>query len=281
MDELIIEPTRGWSRVDWRELVRYRDLLWLLIRRDFVSKYKQTVLGPLWFVIQPLATTLVFTVIFGRVAKISTDNLPPLLFYMCGMLGWQYFAQCLGGTSSTFVANQRLFGKVYFPRLIVPVSVVSSNLLAWAIQAGTFLGFWLYFKLFTAAGAQFGARWFAVPLLPLLLAQQAALGLGVGLWLSALTAKYRDFTHLTGFLTQLWLYATPVVYPLSVIPERWRWVSVLNPMTQVIESYRWLALGTGTVDWRYAAVSVGMTVFVLWTGVLLFARTEKNFIDTV
>ena len=267
--------------MDWRELLRYRDLLWLMVRRDFVSKYKQTVLGPLWFIIQPLTTTLVFTVIFGRVAKISTDDLPKMLFYLCGLLGWQYFADCIRGTSSTFVANQHLFGKVYFPRLVVPVSVVVSNLISLAIQFGTFVAFWIFFKYFTDAGPQFHVRAWGLLALPLLIAQQAALGLGVGLWLSSLTAKYRDFTHLTGFMTQLWMYATPVVYPLSVIPERWRWVSVLNPMTQTVESYRLIFLGTGTVEARYLALSVLTTLVLLVTGVLMFCRTEKNFIDTV
>ncbi len=279
--ELIIEPTHGWSRVNWRELLRYRDLLWLMVRRDFVAKYKQTVLGPLWFIIQPLLTTLVFTVIFGRVAKISTDALPPMLFYLCGMLGWQYFAECIRGTSATFVTNQGIFGKVYFPRLVVPVSVVISNLLALAIQFVTFAAFWIYFKGFTLAGAGISGSAWALVALPVLIVQQAALGLGVGLWLSSLTAKYRDFMHLTGFLTQLWMYATPVVYPLSVIPERWRWVSVLNPMTQAIETYRLLLLGQGTVEWRYVTVSILVTAAILVTGVLLFCRTEKNFIDTV
>lgn len=277
--ELIIEPTKGWSRLNWRELLHYRDLLLLLVRRDFVSKYKQTILGPLWFIIQPLMTTLVFTVIFGRVAKISTDELPMMLFYLCGMLGWQYFAECIRGTSATFVVNQGIFGKVYFPRLVVPVSVVSSNLLALAIQFVTFTAFWIYFRFFTPATIAW-SPWSAF-FLPLLIVQQAALGLGVGLWLSSLTAKYRDFMHLTGFLTQLWMYATPVVYPLSVIPEQWRWVSVLNPMTQMVEAYRLLLLGAGTVEWRYIAVGVLMTAFVLATGVMIFSKTEKDFIDTV
>lgn len=277
--ELIIEPTSGWHRLNWRELLHYRDLLLLLVRRDFVSKYKQTILGPLWFIIQPLMTTLVFTVIFGRVAKISTDELPQMLFYLCGMLGWQYFAECIRGTSATFVVNQGIFGKVYFPRLVVPVAVVTSNLLAFAIQFATFTAFWVYFRFFTSANVV--CSFWSIFFVPLLIIQQAALGLGVGLWLSSLTAKYRDFMHLTGFLTQLWMYATPVVYPLSVIPEKWRWVSVMNPMTQVVESYRLLLLGQGTVEWRYIAVGVFMTAMLLVSGVMIFSKTEKDFIDTV
>jgi len=221
MSDTIIQPTKSWFRIPWREIWHYRDLLYLLVRRDFVAKYKQTILGPLWFILQPLLTTLVFTVIFGRVAKIPTDELPPLLFYLCGMLPWSYFAQCMNGTSTTFVTNAALFGKVYFPRLVVPLSIVTSSLLAFLIQLVTFAVFWLYYKFFTEAGSLFHLRAMPLALCPLLLLQTAALGLAVGLWMSALTAKYRDFVHLSGFLTQLWMYATPVVYPLSVVPERW------------------------------------------------------------
>lgn len=276
----VVEPTSSWFRIPWRELLHYRDLLWLMVRRDFVSKYKQTVLGPLWFVIQPLMMTLVFTVIFGKVAKIPTDELPPMLFYLCGMLAWNYFSQCLQGTSTIFVANANLFGKVYFPRLIVPLSKVMSDLIAFGIQLATFLCFWVYFKYFTSAGVRFGMTpWLGF--LPLVLLQTAAIGLGVGLWMSALTAKYRDFTFLSGFLTQVWLYATPVVYPLSVIPDRWKWVSAVNPMAGIVESYRYAFLGAGTVRGAYLAISAVATIVLLFTGILVFSRTERDFIDTV
>ena len=278
--ETIIEPTTSWFHVPWREIVQYRDLLFLLVRRDFVAQYKQTILGPLWFVIQPLLTTVVFTVIFSSVAKIPTDKLPPMLFYLCGMLGWNYFARCMGGTSSTFVGNAGLFGKVYFPRLVVPLSVVLSQLISFAIQLVTFLGFWVWFKLFTAGGATFHATSLLFAL-PLLLLQTAAIGLGVGLWMSSLTAKYRDFGNLAAFLTQLWMYATPVVYPLSMLPERWRWVASLNPMTGIIEAYRYAFLGTGTVEPVYLAASAGTTVIVLLTGIVFFSRVERTFVDTV
>lgn len=280
MSEYIIEKSRGWWRVPWREIIEYRDLLFLLVRRDFVSKYKQTILGPAWFVLQPLIMTLVFTVIFGKVAKIPTDGLPPLLFYLCGMLGWSYFSQCMSGTSQTFVGNAHLFGKVYFPRLIVPLSVIISNLMAFAIQLVTFLAFWLYYKFFTDVSDQFHATW-VLALLPLLLLQSALIGLGVGLWISSLSAKYRDFAHLSAFLTQLWMYATPVVYPLSEVPERWQWVSSLNPMTGTVECYKYAFLGAGTVELRYLAVSVATTFVILLTGLIVFSRTERTFIDTV
>lgn len=278
--EIVIQANKSWFRIPWRDIVEYRDLLFLLVRRDFVAKYKQTVLGPLWFIIQPLLTTLVFTVIFGRVAKISTDALPPMLFYLCGMLAWQYFAQCLRSTSTTFTANMHLFGKVYFPRLVVPLSVIFSNLIAWGLQAGTFMCFWLYFKYGTEAGSLFGLR-AGIVFLPLLVLQTAALGLGIGLWMSSLTAKYRDFAYLSDFIVQLWMYATPVVYPLSVVPERWRWVAVLNPMTPIVECYRYIFLGTGTINLNYLTMSTCMTIVILFSGLMLFNKVERTFVDTV
>ena len=278
--ELVIEPNSSWMRLPFRDVARYRDLLFLMVRRDFVAKYKQTILGPAWFVIQPLLMTLVFTVVFGKIAKIPTDDRPPLLFYLCGMLPWTYFSQCLQNTSTTFVSNAALFGKVYFPRVVVPLSKVISNLIAFAIQASTFSVFWVYFKFFTAAGPGMTLS-ASVMLLPILLLQTGLAGLGVGLWMSALTAKYRDFSYLTGFLTQFWFYATPVVYPLSEIPERWRWVWAVNPMSGIVESYRHALLGAGMVQPLYLLLSAGMTVVLVVSGLLAFGRTERTFIDTV
>lgn len=278
--EFIIQPTSTWFRIPWREILQYRDLLFLLVRRDFVAKYKQTVLGPAWFIIQPLVTTLVFTVIFGKIAKISTDELPTMLFYLCGMLAWQYFSQCMQGTSMTFVANAGLFGKVYFPRLVVPLSVIISNLVAFTIQLITFLCFWVFYKFATDAGGRFGMTWWVLAL-PAMLLQTAAIGLGVGLWMSALTAKYRDFVHVSGFMNQLWLYATPVVYPMSAVPETWRWVFAMNPMSGIVETYRYAFLGAGTVSSVHLGISVLTTVILLVSGLLVFSRTERTFIDTV
>lgn len=278
--EIVIQRSSGWFRLPLKEVWEYRDLLWLLVRRDFVSRYKQTILGPLWFIMQPLMTTLVFTVIFGKVAKIPTDGMPPMLFYLCGMLAWGYFAQCMQGTSATFVNNAGLFGKVYFPRLVVPLAVVISNLIAFAIQLVTFLCFWVWFKFGTQAGVLFNMTGYVLAL-PVLLLVSAAVGLGVGLWMSALTAKYRDFTHLAQFLTQLWFYATPVVYPLSEVGDKWRWVFSLNPMTGIVEAYKYAFLGAGVIDTGYLLISCGSAGFLLITGVLIFSRTERNFIDTV
>jgi lipopolysaccharide transport system permease protein len=278
--EIVIRSTRSWFILNLPEIWRYRDLLALLVHRDFVAKYKQTVLGPAWFVLQPLLMTVVFSVIFGEIGRIPTDGLPPTLFYLAGLLGWNYFAQTFQSTSGTLVANAGLFGKVYFPRLIVPLSAVISNLFSFALQCATFLAAWIYFKLFTGAGELFG---FSVGIvwLPLVLLQVAALSLGVGLWISALTAKYRDFTFLSGFIIQIWMYATPVIYPLSQIPERWRWLAVLNPMTMPVEAIKVMFLGQGTIITAYLALSAGITILVLLFGVLIFNRVEQTFVDTL
>jgi lipopolysaccharide transport system permease protein len=224
--------------------------------------------------------TVVFTVIFGNIAKIPTDGLPPMLFYFTGLLGWNYFSQVLQSTSNTLVGNAYLFGKVYFPRLVVPLSAIISNLFAFAIQLVTLLCFWTYFKFFTLAGGSFGFSG-AVVWFPFLLAQIAALSLGVGLWLSALNAKYRDFAFLTGFIIQIWMYATPVIYPLSQVPEKWRWIAVLNPMTMPVEAIKVMFLGQGTIITAYLALSVGVMIVLLLSGVLVFNKVEKTFVDTV
>jgi lipopolysaccharide transport system permease protein len=277
--EVTLRPDTSWLRLELGSLWRYRDLLSLLVWRDFVSKYKQTILGPLWFVVQPLCMTLVFTVIFGAVARLSTDGLPPLLFYLCGQLGWNYFAQNLSSNSATFVNNSALFSKVYFPRLIVPLASLVTNLLAFGIQALTFVAFYVYFK-YTRHFDGFGVS-SGVVMLPLLVLQTAVLSLGVGLVLSALTAKYRDLTHLSPLLIQVWMYATPVIYPLSTFPMKWRWIAVVNPMTPIVESFRLVLLGTGTVEPRHVAASIAITVAVTIAGLLLFGRIERTFVDIV
>jgi len=276
--ELRIRPSRGWLQLDLAEVWRYRDLLGMLVRRDFIAKYKQTILGPAWFVLQPLLMTLAFTVVFGHVAGIPTDGVPAPLFYLAGLVGWNFFAQTFQSTSSTLVANAALLGKVYFPRLIVPLAAAISNFLALGLQLATLAVFWLWYRWFTPATIALDA---SVAALPLVLLQIAALSLGLGLWLSALTTKYRDFTFLTGFIVQLWLYATPVIYPLSQVPERWRWVAVLNPMTMPVESIRAVVLGAGTVRPEFVAASVVLTFVLFVSGVLVFSRVEKTFVDTV
>jgi lipopolysaccharide transport system permease protein len=278
--EIVLQPETGWRRsLDLASIWQYRDLLSLLVWRDFVSKYKQTILGPLWFIIQPLCMTLVFTVIFGEIAGLSTDGLPAVLFYLCGQLGWNYFAQNFSSNSATFIANAGLFGKVYFPRLVVPLAALVSNLFAFAIQLATFVCFYIYFKYGRGAGG-FGMDWHVI-LLPLLVLQTAILSLGVGLVMSALTAKYRDLTHLSALLIQVWMYATPVIYPLSEFPVRWRWVAALNPMTPIVEAFRLILLGVGTVTPLHIVSSIAITIVVTAAGLMLFSRVEKTFVDIV
>lgn len=276
--EIVIKRSEGWFHLNLGDLWRYRDLVGLLVHRDFVAKYKQTVLGPLWFVIQPLLMTVVFTVIFGKVAQIPTDGVPPMLFYLCGLLGWNYFATTFQTASGTLTSNAGIFGKVYFPRLVVPISTVISGFLSFGIQLATFLVFWAYFKWFTATPLYFS---WSLLWLPLVMLQIAMLSLGVGLWLTSLTAKYRDFSFITGLIVQIWMYATPVIYPLSRIPEDWRWLAVLNPMTMPVEAIKLIFLGQGIVTPGFVMVSTMMTIALLLSGILIFNKVEKTFVDTV
>ncbi|MDQ3621015.1 MAG: ABC transporter permease [Verrucomicrobiota bacterium] len=276
---IVIRPTRTWFNLNLREIWRYRDLIYLFVRRDFVARYKQTILGPLWSIMQPLMTTLIFTVIFSRVAKIPTDALPPVLFYQCGQLTWNYCANSFSANSNTFVSNFHLFGKVYFPRMVVPISNLISHLFAFTIELGTFLILYVHYK-FILNTPGFGMDWRAI-FLPVLVLQTAALSLGISLITSASTAKYRDLTHAAGLLVSVWMYATPVIYPLSSVPEKWRWVAAINPMTAIVESCRLILLGSGTVAIEHLALSAILTVILLAVGLILFFRVEKTFIDTV
>ena len=278
-EEIVIEATRGLRAFAWRDLWAYRDLLWLLVWRDFATRYKQTILGPLWFIVQPVLQTLIFSVVFGGFAKIPTAGVPAQLFYLCGLVPWGYFSQTFQSTSSTLVANAGLFGKVYFPRLIVPLAGALSNLLAFVIQLATFAAFYVFFK-FTPQAASFGLQWDAL-LLPIALLHVAALSFGVGLWLAALTAKFRDFTVLAGFLIQLWMYVTPVIYPLSQVPGRWRTLVALNPMTMPVECFRHALLGAGSPSVALLGLSVGVTVVVLLSGLVIFQQVEKTFVDVI
>jgi len=277
--EVTLRPNSSWLQLELKGIWHYRDLLSLLVWRDFVAKYKQTVLGPLWFIIQPLSMSVIFTVIFGNVANLPTDGLPKLLFYLCGQLGWNYFAQSFNSSSASLVNNAGLFSKVYFPRLVVPLSSLISNLLTFLIQATTFFAFFIYYKYALHIGG-FHLDW-RVVFLPLLVLQSAALSLGLGLFMSALTAKYRDLVHVSPLLITLWMYATPVIIPLSQFPEKWRWVVALNPMTSIVESFRLMLLGTGIVEPLYLISSVVFTLVVLVVGMLLFGKVEKTFVDTV
>jgi lipopolysaccharide transport system permease protein len=259
------------------ELWRYRDLILLFVRRDFVAQYKQTILGPAWHLIQPLLTTLMFTLIFGKVARISTDGAPAFIFYMAGTVIWSYFAAVLTTTADTFIANAAIFGKVYFPRLAVPVSILISRLIAFAIQFFLFLLILAWF-LASSDEVQLNAWVLATPLLLLMM---AALGLGLGVIISALTTRYRDLQVLVHFGVQLLMFASPVIYPLSALPEHWRSWAALNPIAPIIEAFRHAYLGVGSVDLQMLGISFVTISVILFIGIALFNRVERTFMDTV
>lgn len=275
---LVIEPQRSLLDLRLDELWHYRDLVMLFVRRDFVAVYKQTILGPLWYLIQPLLTTITFTFIFGQVASLPTDGLPQFLFYMSGTVVWSYFAACLTKTSETFVHNAHLFGKVYFPRMAVPISILISNLITFVIQFGLFLAFIVYFS---ARGTTISLNWLWITLSPVLILMMAGLGLGFGVIISSLTTKYRDLRFLVQFGVQLLMYATPVIYPVSSIPERFQWVILANPMTPIVEAFRYAFLGAGTVDIYHLIYSFVCMLVVVFLGSVIFNRIEQTFMDTV
>ena len=275
--DMIIRPQRGWWELHLSDLWLYRDLIRLFVWRDFVANYKQTILGPLWYLIRPILSTVVFTIIFGKIAGLPTDNLPPFLFYLAGNTVWSYFSTSLVATSNTFTSNAGIFGKVYFPRLTVPVSVVISNLISFGIRFGVFLAFWAYYLL---AGTAFTPTWWVFSL-PLLLLLMAGMGLGLGIIVSSLTTKYRDLRNLVDFGVQLAMYATPVIYPLSTVSGVWRWVILLNPMTSIIELFRLAFLGVSSIDPIWLLYTCGFTLVFLLIGVVLFNHVEASFMDTV
>ena len=277
-----IRPKTGWFDIDFRDLWHYKDLVWMLVKRDFTLIYKQTVLGPAWVVIQPLLTTLIFTVIFGNVAGLPTDGMPKFMFYMGGNIAWSYFANCLTQTSNTFISNRNLFGKVYFPRLCVPISTVVSQLINFFVQFAVFLGFVVYYALQPGSAVQ--PNWRLIALTPLMLLQLGMLGLGFGIIVSSMTTKYRDLSLLVSFGVHLWMYATPVAYPASLIAQRYPGllgVYMLNHMTPLIELFRSAYLGSACYYMNYYWLSIAITVLVFVLGVILFSHVEKTFMDTV
>lgn len=276
-EEVIEAKSRFWD-IDWKGLLQYRALVSALIWRDFSTRYRKTLLGPWWVILHPVLTTLVFTVIFGKLARISTDGIASTLFYFSGFLVWRYFANCFTETARIFHGNANLFSKVYFPRLIIPIATVVFYLLEFVIQLIVFLGLYLYFKFFTSHGLSLhlnGWLWW----LPLMMAEVAALAMGAGLWLAALSTKVRDVHHALGFLTQGWFYFSPVVYPLSLASEEWRWVLALNPMAVVIEALRFAFFGIGFVHPGWLLVSALVTALVLASGILAFNKAEYYFLD--
>lgn len=275
---LEIKPTSGWFELHLEDIWRYRDLLLMFVRRDFVAVYKQTILGPAWFFIQPILTTITFTIVFGNIAKISTDGLPQVLFYLSGIVGWSYFSDCITTTSDTFNANANIFGKVYFPRLIVPLSVIVSKLIKFFIQFGLFIGFLIFFMV-QGAPVQPNS-W--ILLTPFLIVIMGGLGLGFGIIISSLTTKYRDMKFLVTFGVQLFMYATPVIYPLSELDDTpYRWVIMANPMTPIIEAFRFGWLGAGSVDLPHLAYATVFMLLVVGIGMIIFNKVEKTFMDTV
>ena len=276
--DLVVRPRARWFDLHLAELWHYRDLIRLFVRRDFVSQYTQTILGPLWFVIQPLLTTVVFTVVFGHIAGLSTDSLPRPLFYFSGQVVWGYFAGVLTATATTFVGNVHLFGKVYFPRLAVPVSIVISQLFQFALRFLFLAALLVFFRL---KGADAGITGWLL-LLPVLILIMAALALGLGILFSALTTKYRDLRFLLTFGVQLLMYATPVIFPMSSLAgSRYRLLILANPMTPIVEAFRRSCLGTGVFSGWSLAYSALFAVVVLALGIVLFTRVERTFMDTV
>lgn len=281
MDEkysTLIEPKTSLLSVDFKEIWRYRDLFSMFVKRDIITQYKQTILGPAWFFIQPLLTMVMYMIVFGGIAGISTDGLPQALFYLAGILCWQYFADCLNKTSSTFTTNQNIFGKVYFPRLIVPLATVSSNLVRLFIQLFLFLVVYVYYLV---VGVDVAPNWYAL-LFPVLVLMLAGLALGFGIIISSMTTKYRDLTILFTFVVQLWMYATPIIYPLSTITnETVRTVMLLNPITSIVETFKYGALGIGSFSWGALGYSFGFMVVLLAVGIVVFNKVQRSFMDTV
>ena len=273
----IIKPKTSLLTLNLGDLWKYRDLIRMFVKRDFVTFYKQTILGPLWFIIQPLFTSAMYLLIFGRVAKISTDEISPMLFYMAGVINWSYFSQCLTQTAETFTANTNVFGKVYFPRLTVPVANILTNMIRYVIQFALFLVFYFVYIL---KGAPVSPNWM-ISLTPLILLYIAILSMGYGLWISAITTKYRDLKFALPFVVNLWMYATPVVYPLSLIPDKYKIFMIFNPITPAIELFKKAYLGTGTINLFYSGLSIILTLVIVFTGIIIFNKTEKTFMDTV
>jgi lipopolysaccharide transport system permease protein len=273
----IIKPKNKLFDVDFKEIWNYRDLFSMFVKRDIITQYKQTILGPAWFFIQPAITTIMYMVVFGGIAKIPTDGLPQPLFYLAGIVCWQYFADCLNKTSSTFTTNQAIFGKVYFPRLIVPLSTVASNLVRMGIQMLMFIAVYIYF-LFMGVVVAPNAY---ILLIPVLVVMLAGLALGFGIIISSMTTKYRDLTLLFTFVVQLWMYATPIIYPLSTMSPRNQMIMALNPITSIVETFKFATMGVGTFSWGMLGYSFGFMIVLLSIGIVVFNKVQRSFMDTV
>ena len=272
-----IKAKTGWFDIDLKELIQYKDLIWLFFKRNYSTRYKQTILGPLWLILNPLITVMLYAFVFGNLAGLSTSGVPQFVFYLCSNALWTFFATSLTQTSNTFTENAAIMGKVYFPRLVMPISSVLTGMLELGIQLAMLVIALLYYSF---NGYDFGFGW-SLLLVPVLIFQAGLLGLGCGIIIAALTTKYRDLVILVGFGVQLWMYATPVVYTADIIPKKYLSIYMLNAMTPIIECFRSVLLGTNTVAWNYWGISWIVTLIVLALGVVLFSRVEKTFMDTV
>lgn len=276
--DLVLEPKTKLFNLNLKEVWHYRDLMWLFVRRDFIAQYKQTVLGPLWHIIQPLLTTAMFLIVFGKIANIPTDNIQPVLFYMSGIAIWNYFSSCLTSISNTFTANAAIFGKVYFPRLVIPVSIIISNMVRFAIQFLLLAAAIIYYH-FNGYPVHTGISWL---MLPVLVFMMAGMGFGLGIIISSFTTKYRDFAVLLSFAVQLAMYATPVIYPLSFLENtKYKWLIEINPLTPIVEAFRYSVFGRGTFTSLSLGYSAGFMLVVIFAGILIFNKVEKSFMDTV
>lgn len=273
----VIGEDKGFLDFNLKELAGYKDLIYLLVKRNYTTRYKQTILGPLWLIISPLFTTVIFSVVFGGLAGLSTDGVPQLLFYMAGNIMWTFFSGCLSQTSGTFVNNAAVFGKVYFPRLVVPISTVITMMMDFGIQ---FLLFLIIMIAYSVTGTPVNFN-IGVLFLPILLVQAGILGMGFGIIVSSLTTKYRDLGVLVGFGLQLWMYFTPIVYSVTVIPEKWLPVFMLNPVAPIILTFKSVFLGIGDIPWRYLGISWIVTAVVAVFGIAIFNKVQKTFMDTV
>lgn len=272
----VIQPKNKLFDLKLKELWTYRDLIVMFVKRDFKTMYKQTILGPLWIIINPILTTLMQVVVFGNIANISTDGMPQFLFYMAGNTVWMYFSSCLTKTSNTFVGNANVFGKVYFPRLVTPISIVISGLITFAVQFAIFLVSDIYYAVKGIVHPNL-----MVLLLPVLILEIAILGMGCGIIISALTTKYRDLAVLVSFGMQLWMYGSAVIYPVSSLPEKWGELLMLNPVVPIIEAFRYAFTGQGTFSVPYLVISMAISVVILFIGIVIFNKVEKTFMDTV
>jgi len=273
----VIKPKSKLFDVDFKEIWQYRDLFSMFVKRDIITQYKQTILGPTWFFIQPAITTIMYMVVFGGIAGISTDGLPQPMFYLAGIVCWQYFADCLNKTSSTFTANQGIFGKVYFPRLIVPLSTVASGLVRMGIQFLLFIAVYVYYLIM---GVHVAPNIYVL-LVPLVILILAGLALGFGIIISSMTTKYRDLTILFSFIVSLWMYATPIIYPLSNMSPKRQWIMALNPVTSLVETFKYGTMGVGTFSWMQLTYSFVFMIVLLGIGIVVFNKVQRSFMDTV